>query len=514
MKRAVESYHSARWAEPLIRDLDQPGERGVLPPEPEAAIRAAAGNPLAMLPAAARRQRPPALPSVAQARVLRHYIRLSQMCMGVDATTDMMGTCTMKYSPKVNEAVARLPQVTETHPLQDVSTLQGTLEILYRFGRMMAEISGLPEVSFQPASGAQGIYANACIMRAYHESRGEGDRRREIITTAFSHPIDAAAPAVAGYRVITLMPGRLGRPDVGALKAALSDRTAGFQLANPEDTGIFNSDIREMVDLVHRAGGLCSYDQANGNGLLGILRAGDVGFDMCQYNMHKTFSAPHASVGLGCAAVCVTAALGRYLPRPLVTFDGERYGLDDDRPEAIDKIRGFLGNVQTVLKAYGWVMSLGAEGLRAVAETAVLNSNYLLARLTKLRGVDLPWPENNTHRLEQIRYSFERLRADTGVSSANVKLRTIDYGMQHVFESHVPRLVAEPITIEPGESYTLDELDECVEIIERIVAEAYSQPELVKTAPHRAAVPRIDDATAHDPARWAFTWSAWDRKRA
>jgi len=169
--------------------------------------------------------------------------------------------------------------------------------------------------------------------------------------------------------------------------------------------------------------------------------------------------------------------------------------------------------VQTVLKSYGWVMSLGAEGLRAVAETAVLNSNYLLARIRRIRGVDIPWPQNNTHRMEQVRYSFERLMAETGVSSTNVKLRTIDYGMQHVFESHVPRLVPEPITIEPGESYTLDELDECVEIIERIVAEAYAEPELVKTAPHRASVPRLDDAAAHDPARWAFTWSAWDRKR-
>jgi len=513
MKRDVGAFHAARWAEPLIRDLHTPGERGVLPPEPEAAIRTAVKDPLAALPASARRQAPPALPSVSQGRVLRHYVRLSQMCVGVDAAVDMMGTCTMKYSPKVNEAVARLPQMADTHPLQDTSTLQGTLELLHRFGRIMAEISGMDEVSFQAASGAQGIYTNACIIRAYHEQRGEGGRRNEIVTTAFSHPIDAAAPAVAGYRVITLMPGPLGRPDVAALKAALSERTAGLQLANPEDTGVFNSDIREMVDLVHKAGGLCSYDQANGNGLLGILRAGDIGFDLCQYNLHKTFSAPHGSMGLGCAAVCVKQPLARFLPRPLVTFDGRRYGLDADGPDAIDRIRGFLGNVQTVLKAYGWVMSLGAEGLRAVAETAVLNSNYLLARLRRLRGVDIPWPANKTHRLEQVRYSFERLLAETGVSAANVKLRTIDYGMQHVFESHVPRLVAEPITIEPGESYTLDELDECVEIIERIVAEAYEKPEVVKTAPHRASVPVVDEAAAHDPQRWAFTWSAWDRKR-
>ena len=514
MKRAVEAFHAARWGEPSIFDLHADGERGIVPPPVEPEIRSTVPDPLAAVPAALRRQRPPALPEVSQARVLRHYVRLSQMCMGVDATPDMMGTCTMKYSPKVNEQVARLPALADLHPLQDPATLQGVLEILHRFGRMMAEIAGMDEVSFQPGSGAQGIYTNACIMRAYHQSRGEGGRRDELITTAFSHPVDAAAPAVAGYRVITLMPGERGYPDLEALKAALSDRTAGIQLTNPEDTGLFNPHIREMVDLVHRAGGLCSYDQANGNGVLGILRAGDAGFDLCQFNLHKTFSAPHGSIGLGCAAVCVKAPLARFLPRPVVTFDGQRYGLDDERPEAIDKIRSFLGNVQTVLKAYAWTMSLGADDLRAVAETAVLNSNYLLARLRQLRGVDIPWPANETHRLEQVRYSMERLHRETGITSSQVKWRMVDYGMQHFIESHVPMLVPQPFTLEPGESYTLDELDECVEIMSRIVDEAYREPKLVREAPQRASVPRVDEAAADDPDRWAFTWRAWQRKRA
>jgi glycine dehydrogenase subunit 2 len=297
------------------------------------------------------------------------------------------------------------------------------------------------------------------------------------------------------------------------MKAAVSERTAGFMLANPEDTGIFNPHIAQMVELVHQAGGLCAYDQANGNGVLGILRAGDAGFDLCQFNLHKTFSAPHGSIGMGCAAVCVKAALAPFLPGPLVTYDGRRYGLSGARPEAIDKIRGFLGNVHTVLKSYAWVMSLGAAGLRAVAETAVLNSNYLLAKIRRLRGVDIPWQANNAYRLEQIRYSFAPLLEETGVSTSDVKWRMIDFGLQHYMESHVPRLVPEPFTIEPGESYTLDELDECVDVLARIVEEAYSQPELVKTAPHRASVPRLDEAAADDPARWAFTWTAWDRKQ-
>jgi glycine dehydrogenase subunit 2 len=314
--------------------------------------------------------------------------------------------------------------------------------------------------------------------------------------------------------VITLMPGPSGYPEVAALKAALSDRTAGLMLANPEDTGLFNPHIREMVDLVHQAGGLCAYDQANGNGVLGILRAGDLGFDLCQFNLHKTFSAPHSSIGQGCAAVCVKAPFARFLPWPVVTRVDGRYTMQAERPDAIDKIREFLGNIQTVLKAYAWTMSLGAEGLRAVAETAVLNSNYLLSKIGRLRGVDIPWRENNSHRLEQVRYSMERLHAETGVSSSDVKWRMIDYGMQHYMESHVPMLVPQPFTIEPGESYTLDELDECVEILERIIEEAYTDPDRVKTAPHRASVPRLDERAADDPSRWAFTGRAWRRKKA
>jgi glycine dehydrogenase subunit 2 len=512
MSRDLAAFHAARWAEPLIMQLSVPGERGLLVAEPEPAIQRAVPEPLARVPESLRRQQPPPLPEVSQARVLRHYTRLSQMTMGVDVTPDMMGTCTMKYSPKLHEALARLPQLAEQHPAQDPATMQGTLEIIYRFGRMMAEIAGMDEVSFQAGSGAQGIYTNACIMRAYHATNGEGSRRTELITTAFSHPADAAAPAVAGYRVVTLMPGPMGYPEPEALRAALSDRTAGLMLANPEDTGFFNPHVREMVALVHAAGGLCGYDQANGNGLLGILRAGDVGFDLCQFNLHKTFSAPHSSIGQGAAAVCVKAKLARFLPPPVVTFDGERYGLEAARPDAIEKIRSFLGNVQTVLKAYAWAMNLGAEGLHAVAETAVLNSNYLLARLRTLRGIDLPWPANTSHRLEQVRYSMARLFEETGVSSSAAKWRMIDYGLQHYMESHVPMLVPQPFTIEPGESYTLAELDECVAVLERIVAEAYATPELVNTAPHRTSVPRLDQAAADDPRRWAFTWRAWQRK--
>jgi len=508
------AFHAARWNEPLLMELSEPGARGIVPPAADPAIARAAGDVLARLPAGARRAAPPALPEVAQHRIVRHFTRLSQMTMGFDVTTDMMGTCTMKYSPKVHDHVARDHRVADIHPLQDESTIQGLLAVLYGFNRMMCAIAGMDEFTFQPASGAQGIYTNACLIRAYHEARGELGQRNEIITTAFSHPADAATPAVAGFRVITLMPGEMGYPEVDALKTALSPRTAGLMLTNPEDTGQFNPKIRTFVDLVHKAGGLCAYDQANGNPLLGIARAGDAGFDLCQFNLHKTFSAPHGSVGLGCAAVGVKEPLRRFLPRPVVAFDGKRYRLEHDRPHAIDKIRAFLGNVPTVLKAYAWVMSLGAEGLRAVAETAVLNNNYLLDKVRAIPGVAIPWPANTAPKLEQVRYSWQPLYEETGVATHEIEQRLVDYGVQHYMTSHVPVLVPQPFTIEPGESLTVDELDRMAEALAAIAQEARTDPELVKSGPHRASITPIDASIPDDPACWAFTWRALQRKRA
>jgi len=505
-------FHAARWNEPLVMDLDEEGACGLMAPAVDPAIAEAAGDVLAGVPDGVARKAPPALPRITQHRVMRHFTRLSQMSMGFDVTTDMMGTCTMKYSPRVHEHIARLPDLAEVHPNQPEATQQGILEILHRFERMMCAIAGMDAFSFQPASGAQGIYTNACIIRAYHASRGEADQRDEIITTAFSHPADAATPSVAGFKVITLMPGEMGYPDVDALKAALSDRTAGLMLTNPEDTGLFNSQIKNFVDLVHQAGGLCAYDQANGNPLLGIARAGDAGFDLCQFNLHKTFSAPHSGIGQGCAAVGVRRHLEPFLPGPVVVEDGDGYRLDHDRPQAIEKIRGFLGNVHTVMKAYAWVMSLGADGLRAVAETAVLNNNYLAAGLSKIRGVTLPWPANNKPRLDQVRYSWEKLHEETGVSTFEILVRMVDFGVQHYLPSHVPMLVPQPFTLEPGESLTIEELDRMIAIMTAIAEEAYTTPEIVRSAPHNTAVGQLDLSVPEDPACWAFTHRALLRK--
>ncbi|MHB8870099.1 MAG: aminomethyl-transferring glycine dehydrogenase subunit GcvPB [Thermoleophilia bacterium] len=507
-----EGFHAARWQEPVIMEQGSPGERGVLPPPLEAGIRAVVGDPAALIPAELARAKPPALPEVAQPQVLRHYLRLSQMTMGTDVNIDLgLGTCTMKYSPKVNEFLARSPKMADIHPWQPPETVQGILEIAHRFGRMCCEISGLDAVSFQPASGAQGIFTNASIIRAYHEANGEGAQRDEIVTTIFSHPADSATPAVLGYKLIVLYPDETGYPNLEQLQAALSERTAGLLITNPEDTGLYNPHIQEFTDAVHAVGGLCSYDQANLNGIMGIARAKEAGFDLCHFNLHKTFSSPHGSMGPGCGAVMVRDDLRRFLPRPLVEWDGERYFLDDDLPHSIGKVRSFLGNLQVVLRAYAWVMSLGAEGLRRVSETAVINNRYLMKRLRdEVPGLSLPY-QPDAGRLDEARFSWGRLHDETGIGTEDVERRILDYGVNNYFSSHEPFVVPEPFTPEPTESYSRADLDEYTEIIRRVAEEAYADPHVVATAPHKSSAPRMDESPLHEIDKVVTTWRVWKR---
>ena len=276
---------------------DSPGERGFDPPATDLAIAAAVGDGVSAIPAGLRRSQPPALPELSQGAVLRHFLRLSQETLGSDINIQLgLGTCTMKYSPKVNEALVRSHKVTQLHPWQDDDASQGILEAMYRFERILCEISGMDRFTFQPGGGTQAVYANAGMIRAYHAARGQ-EQRDEIITTVFSHPCDGAGPATAGYKVDHAVPGRRGCPESRRSRRPLSERTAGLMITNPEDTGIFNPHIEEIVEVVHDAGGICHYDQANANGILGITRARDAGFDLCQFNLHKTFSSPHCLDG-------------------------------------------------------------------------------------------------------------------------------------------------------------------------------------------------------------------------
>jgi glycine dehydrogenase subunit 2 len=459
-----------------------------------------------------RRARPPALPELPQLHVVRHYARLSQENLGVDLNVDVgQGTCTMKYSPKVNDQLARNPKVADAHPLQDPSTTQGVLEIMWRLEQMLKAISGLDRVTLQPGAGSAAIYTNVSMIRAYHASRGEGAVRDQIITTIFSHPSNGACAKTAGYEVITLYPDADGYPDLDALRAAVSERTAALLITNPEDTGIFNPRIDEFVRVVHEAGGLCSYDQANANGILGITRAREAGFDLCHFNLHKTFSTPHACGGPAAGACGVTEELAPFLPTPTVERDADgTFFLDHDRPRSIGKIRPWYGVVPNIVRAYAWIMSLGAEGLREVAEIAVLNNNYLMKKVLEIRGVAAPYASGK-RRIEQVRYSWEELARETGVGSEDLGLRAADFGT-HYWTSHHPWVVPEPMTLEPTESYSKADLDEYAAILAHVAEEARTDPELVRTAPHASTVHRDDHEPLDDPERWAVTWRAYRRK--
>ena len=506
-------YQASVWSEPIIMEMGRKGERGVIMPEAEEEIQAAVGVADSYIPAEMRRAELPELPELSQPQVLRHYEHLAQESLGMDENIDLgEGTCTMKYSPKVNEMIAGTPQMTEIHPYQDEDTIQGILEIMYKFDLFLREISGMDQFTFQPAAGSHAIYANACLVAAYHATRGELEQRDEIITTIFSHPCNAATGNAAGFKVITLMPDEKGYPDFEALKAVCSPHTAGLMITNPEDTGIYNPRIKEYVAAVHDVGGLCFYDQANANGILGITRAREAGFDACHFNLHKTFSSPHGSSGPGGGALGVTEELAKFLPSPLVTFDGEKYHLDYDRPQSIGKIREFLGNAEVVLRAYAWVMSMGAEGLLEAAKVSILNNNYLAKLLLEIPGVVRYYAEGK-HRLEQTRYSWEKLEQDTGCGTEDVRRRMMDFGLQAYFTSHHPWVVPEPFTPEPCETYSKEDCEYWAGVLKQISKEAYTNPEILKMAPHNSSIHKVNAAPLDDPKKWAMTWRAYLKKR-
>ena len=499
----LRDYHAARWDEPLVMELGRPGERGVIPPQaadvagevPEAAqlLPAELRRPSAAGPAGGR-------PAAAAAPL---HAPLADDPRRRRATIDIgEGTCTMKYSPKVNEQLARSPKMSELHPDQPEDTLQGILEICHRMAGILCQISGLDEFCFQPAGGSAAAFGFAAMARRYFHERGQ-DERDEIVTTVFSHPCDGACPATAGYKVVTLMPGPQGLPELEQFKAALSERTAAVMITNPEDIGLFNPLIRQYTEAAHAAGALCYYDQANLNGIIGISRAREAGFDACHFNLHKTFSSPHGCKGPGLRgarrhrrARALPAGPAHRGARRRAAPGGVRYHLDYDRPHAIGKLRAFLGNLAVVLRAYAWTMSLGARGLREVAEVSVINNSYLEAQLREVRGVGYPFAPGR-RRLDQIRYSFGELKEETGFGTVDMRTRFCDFGVQTWFMSHHPWIVPEPFTPEPCESYSKEDIDYWAAAMKRSATTPTRRPSTSRPAPHNQA------ATASAPG------SAW-----
>lgn len=505
----LRAYHGPVWNERVIMELGYPGRRGTAFPIVEERVEAAVGQAVGLIPPALQRRRAPRLPELSEPEVQRHYLRLSQQTLGMVGIS-LFGTCTMKYNARASEVAAAA--LAELHPLQDESTLQGILELVHGFDVILRELSGMDQFVFQPGGGADAAYTHCCITRAWLAARGELGRRDEIITSIQAHPCNPATAAAAGFKVVTLMLEENGYPSLDALKAAVSDRTAALLINNPDDMGIYNPEIADWVRIVHAAGGLCFYDHANFNGVMGKIRARELGFDACMYMLHKTFGAPKGGGGPAVGAYGCTAELAPFLPKPVVVRDGERYRLDDDRPQSIGKIREFWGNLPQVLKAYAWVRAMGAEGIDEASDLSVLANNYMQHKLLRIRGIEKSHPQLTAHRLEMTRYGWGPLKADTGIGTAQVANRMADYGIDPYWMSHEPWVVPEPFTPEAGEMYAKEDLDTWIAVLERVAHEAYTEPELVRTAPHNQPIRQIDGAHLEDPARWAMTWRAYLRK--
>jgi glycine dehydrogenase subunit 2 len=377
---------------------------------------------------------------------------------------------------------------------------------LYTLSRWLAEITGTAEVSLQPSAGAHGELLGALILRACHKFNGISEKRTELIVPDSAHGTNPASGTMAGFKIVVVPSNQKGCVDLKALKAAVSERTAGLMLTNPNTLGIFEEDIAEIAETVHDVGGLLYYDGANLNPIMGKVRPGDMGFDIVHMNIHKTFGTPHGGGGPGSGPIGVCKELGRFLPVPQITYSErrKRYFLDYNRPESIGKIRGFYGNVSVLVRAYAYILSMGAEGLEEAAEISVLNANYLVKQLEEIRGFELPYAEGRPRKHECV-FSVKPMFKETGVRAMDVAKRILDYGM-HSPTTYFPLIVDEALMIEPTESVEKEELDRFADVLKKISAEAYSNPELVKRAPYNAAVTRLDEVKASHPKTMALSW--------
>lgn len=469
--------------EPLIFEISSPGRVGVSLPELDV--------PESSIPSEWLREDLP-LPEVAEVDVVRHFVRLSQMNYAVDVGFYPLGSCTMKYNPKVNEVAARLPGFAHIHPLQDPETVQGAMALMYELQGMLAEIGGFHAVTLQPSAGAHGELTGVLMMRKYLYDRGETQRTRILVPDS-AHGTNPASTTMSGLEVVEIPSDARGNVDLDALKRELDDRVVGLMLTNPNTLGLFDEHLLEVTRLVHEAGGLVYGDGANFNAILGICKPGHMGFDVLHYNLHKTFSTPHGGGGPGSGAVGVVEALAPYLPGPVVdlemTDDGPRYVWR--MPErSIGRVKSFWGNFGVLVRAYTYIRMLGAEGLRAVAENAVINANYLEARL---KGI-YPIPYGERTCMHEF-VAQGKIEGAPDVRALDICKRLIDYGF-HPPTMYFPLIVPEALMIEPTETESKDTLDAFVEALIKIAEEARTDPELLHSAPHRAPVARLDEVRA------------------
>jgi len=475
--------------EQLIIDLSGPQKTGYVLPEndvPQAA-------PRDVIPDALLRKGPVAFPQVSEVEAVRHYTLLSQKNYGVDAGFYPLGSCTMKYNPKINEDMASLEGLTDLHPYQPESTVQGALELMYRFGELYCELTGMKKCSMQPAAGAHGELTGLMIIKSYHQARGESGRKK-IIVPDTSHGTNPASAAEAGFEIISVESAPDGTVDIEKLAEALDENVAGLMLTNPNTLGLFEKNIMEISSLVHKAGGLLYYDGANMNAIMGITRPGDMGFDIVHLNTHKTLSTPHGGGGPGAGPVGVTEALAKYLPAPTVEkradgTDGEnKYCLDYDRPASIGKIRSFYSSFNVIVRAYSYILTMGGAGLKKASQTAVLNANYLKEKLKQY--YILPYDTTCMHE-----FVFSGLKNAEGTGAIDIAKRLIDLGF-HPPTTYFPITVENALMIEPTETESKETLDAYIEAMIQIAKEGAETPELLKQAPVNATVRRVDELSA------------------
>ncbi len=469
----------------LLFELSHPGRRAVRLP----ACDVPAARVEDRLPEHVLADAPPNMPELSEPEVIRHFTNLSTLNMSVDTHFYPLGSCTMKYNPKRNERVAALPGMIDVHPLQPDESVQGLLKLLYDLQAILAEISGLPAVSLQPAAGAQGELTALLTAASYFRDLGpeEAARRTIVLTPDSAHGTNPASAIMAGFQFEKIDSSPAGVVDMDDFRRKLDDRIAVLMITNPNTLGLFEPTMREIADAVHEKGGLVYLDGANMNAILGIARPADFGADMQHFNPHKTFSGPHGGGGPGAGPICVTEHLAPFLPVPVLVKDDDTYRLDYDRPKSIGRVRSFFGNVGVLVRTYAYLRTHGAEGLRSVSENAVLNANYLLSRVQSL----LPVPQGNRCMHEFVA-SAAKLKSETNISAMDLAKRLIDYGF-HPPTVYFPLTVRESIMVEPTETESKETLDAFADALRQIIGE---DPEMVRQAPHTTPISRPDEVRA------------------
>jgi glycine dehydrogenase subunit 2 len=504
--------------EPLIFERSHPERRAVrFPVASEAARRAAESQP--PLPASALRTAAPRLPEVSELEMLRHYNRLAHLNHAIDLGFYPLGSCTMKYNPKVNEWSARLPGLADSHPLDPAELCQGSLELMWLLAELLKEISGFPAVSLQPAAGAHGELTGLLMARAFHRSHGEGEQRTKVLVPDSAHGTNPATATMVGYQAVTIRSNERGGIDLEALRDALGPDVAALMITNPSTLGIFEDQIDQVIGSVREAGAISYMDGANLNAILGRFRPGEAGFDVMHFNLHKTFSTPHGGGGPGAGPVGVSERLEPFLPSPIPTLvegdaatvranawagrstAGARFALDDDRPHSIGKVRSCYGNFGMFVRAYTYIRSNGDAGLRTISNDAVLAANYLRVRLHDT--YDLPYDRISKH---EVVFSGRRQKREHGVTTLDIAKAILDHGI-HPPTIYFPLIVEEALMVEPTETESLETLDRFVEIMEGIAELAATDPAAVKRAPTTTPVGRLDEAAAARRPDLRFTFA-------